>query len=88
MNRQEADSLDGASTFSRLRRVEIGIHHHIASACLLRYAQESSWREDNRKTSSGDQVIAALALKRGKSVDFTAYCQRHVCAMSASRPLC
>jgi hypothetical protein len=28
-----------------LRRAEIGIHHHIAGAYLLRYAQESSWRE-------------------------------------------
>ena len=46
------NSLDGACTnqaeeyFSRLRRAEIGIHHHIAGAYLLRYAQESSWRED------------------------------------------
>jgi hypothetical protein len=41
---QEAYSLDGACTnqaeeyFSRLRRAEIGIHHHIAGAYLLRYA--------------------------------------------------
>jgi hypothetical protein len=64
---------------SRLRRAEIGIHHHIAGAYLLRYAQESSWREDNRRVSNGDQVnqIAKLALKRGKSVDFTGYWQRH-----------
>ncbi|MCA6104578.1 transposase [Bradyrhizobium australafricanum] len=33
--------------FSRLRRAEIGIHHYVAGAYLLRYAQESSWREDN-----------------------------------------
>ena len=51
INHQEAYSLDGACTnmaeghFSRLRRAEIGIHHHIAGAYLLRYAQESSWRE-------------------------------------------
>jgi transposase-like protein len=86
INHQEAYSLDGASTnwaeeyFSRLRRAEIGIHHHIAGAYLLRYAQESSWREDNRRISNGDQVsrVAALAMKRGKSVDFTGYWQRHV----------
>ena len=80
IKRQEAYSLDGACTnwaeeyFSRLRRAEVGIHHHIAGAYLLRYAQESSWREDNRRVSNGDQVnrIAHLALKRGKSVDFTA----------------
>jgi ISXO2-like transposase domain len=76
INHQEAYSLDGACTnqaeeyFSRLRRAEIGIHHHIAGAYLLRYAQESSWREDNRRVSNGDQVsrVAALAMKRGKSV--------------------
>src|SRR6266403_2291392 len=52
-------------------------HHHIAGAYLLRYAQESSWREDNRRVSNGDQVsrVAALAMKRGKSVDFTGYWQ-------------
>jgi hypothetical protein len=86
INHQEAYSLDGACTnwaeehFSRLRRAEVGVHHHIAGAYLLRYAQESSWREDNRRLSNGDQVnrVAALAMKRGKSVDFTGYWQRHV----------
>jgi hypothetical protein len=79
INHQEAYSLDGACTimaeeyFSRLRRAEIGIHHHTAGGYLLRYAQEPSRREDNRRVSNGDQVnrIAALALKRGKSMDFT-----------------
>ena len=49
--------------FSRLRRAEIGIHHHITGSYLRRYAQESSWREDNRGVSNGDQVnrMAALA---------------------------
>jgi hypothetical protein len=86
INHQEAYSLDGACTnwaeeyFSRLRRAEVGIHHHIAGAYLLRYAQESSWREDNRRVSNGDQVsrVAALAMKRGKSVGFTGYWQRHI----------
>jgi hypothetical protein len=51
INHLEAYSADGACTnqaelfFSRLRRAEIGVHHHIAGAYLLRYAQESSWRE-------------------------------------------
>jgi transposase-like protein len=86
IDHSQAYSFDGACTnqaeeyFSRLRRAEIGIHHHIAGAYLLRYAQESSWREDNRRVSNGDQVsrVAALAMKRGKSVDFTGYWQRHV----------
>ena len=36
---------------------------------------ESSRREDNRRVSNGDQVtrVVALAMKRGKSVDFTGY---------------
>jgi hypothetical protein len=86
IDHSQAYSFDGACTnqaeeyFSRLRRAEIGIHHHIAGAYLLRYAQESSWREDNRRVSNGDQVnrVTALALKRGKSVDFTGYWQRHI----------
>jgi transposase-like protein len=85
INHQEAYSQDGACTnmaeefFSRMRRAEIGHHHHIAGAYLLRYAQEASWREDNRRVSNGEQVhrVAALAMQRGKSVDFSGYWQRH-----------
>ena len=67
-------SLDGACTnwaeefFSRMRRAEIGHHHHIAGAYLLRYAQEASWREDNRRVSNGEQVnrVAGLAMKQSR----------------------
>ena len=65
INHEEAYSLDGACTnwaeefFSRLRRAEIGHHHHIAGAYLLRYAQEASWREDNRRVANGEQVEPA-----------------------------
>lgn len=84
VNHQEAYSLAGACTnmaeeyFSRMRRAEIGHHHHLAGAYLLRYAQEASWREDHRRASNGDQVnrIAALALKAKPSVDFCGYWQR------------
>src|SRR6202049_3648976 len=76
INHEEAYSLDGACTnwaeefFSRMRRAEIGHHHHIAGAYLLRYAQEASWREDNRRLSNGEQVhrIGGLAMKKGPSV--------------------
>jgi transposase-like protein len=86
INHQEAYSDDGACTnwaeefFSRMRRAEIGHHHHIAGAYLLRYAQEASWREDNRRVSNGDQTrrVAGLAMSRKQSVDFTGYWQRHV----------
>jgi hypothetical protein len=86
INHQEAYSLDGACTnwagefLSRMRRAEIGHHHHIAGQYLLCYAEEATWREDNRRQSNGKQVgrVAGLALKRGKSVDFGGYWQWHV----------
>jgi transposase-like protein len=86
INHEEAYSLDGACTkwaeefFSRMRRAEIGHHHHVAGPYLLRYAQESSWREDNRRMSNGEQVhrVAGLAMSRKPSVDFTGYWQRHI----------
>jgi transposase-like protein len=86
IDHQQAYSLDGASTnwaesyFSRLRRGEAGHHHHISGPYLLRYAQESAWREDCRRVPNGEQVqrVANLALSRKKSVDFNGYWQRHV----------
>lgn len=86
VNHQEAYSFAGACTnmaeeyFSRMRRAEIGHHHHIAGAYLLRYAQEASWREDHRRASNGNQVnrLTALALSAKQSVDFCGYWQRHV----------
>ena len=85
INHEEAYSLEGACTnwaeefFSRMRRAEIGHHHHIAGQYLLRYAQEASWREDNRRVDNGAQVsrLAGLAMKRKPSVDFSGYWQRH-----------
>ena len=86
IDHQAAYSLDGASTnmaesyFSRIRRGEMGHHHHISGPYLLRFAQEAAWREDNRRVPNGDQVqrVAKLALGRKKSVDFSGYWQRHV----------
>ena len=85
INHEEAYSLDGACTnmaeeyFSRLRRAEAGHHHHIAGQYLLRYAQEASWREDNRRVSNGDQLrrLTALATMKATSPDFVGYWQRH-----------
>ena len=64
--------------FSRVRRAEIGHHHHIAGAYLIRYAQEGAWREDHRRMDNGKQVqtIAGLALKARPSVDWAGYWQR------------
>jgi len=84
INHQDGYSIDGACTngaesyFSRLRRGEIGHHHHIAGPYLARYAQESAWREDLRRVSNGDQVygVAGLAMRCHPSVDFCGYWQR------------
>jgi ISXO2-like transposase domain len=86
INHEEAYSLNGAWTnwveefFSRMRRAEIWHHHHIAGVYLLRYAQEASWREDNRRSSNAVQVtrVAGLALASKPSVDFSDYWQRHL----------
>ncbi|MBI3439660.1 MAG: IS1595 family transposase [Proteobacteria bacterium] len=85
INHQEAYSTPESCTnwaesaFSRMRRGELGHHHHVAGPYLLRFAQEWTWREDNRRVSNGDQAkrIAALALANKPSVDFTGYTQRH-----------
>ena len=64
--------------FSRMRRAEIGHHHHIAGAYLVRYAQESAWREDHRRAPNGVQVkaVAGLAMLAPTSVDWCGYWQR------------
>lgn len=47
------------SFFSRLRRAEIGIHHHVAGPYLSAYASEMAWRENNRRVSNGEQYLMA-----------------------------
>jgi transposase-like protein len=87
INHQEAYSLGGEhdintnsaeSFFSRMRRGEIGHHHHVAGPYLLRFAQEAAWREDHRREPNGSQVdrIVALAMRNKPSVDFCGYWQR------------
>ena len=84
INHQEGYSIGGACTngaesyFSRLRRSELGHHHHIAGPYLLRYAQEAAWREDARRVSNGEQVhgVIRLAMRCRPSVDFCGYWQR------------
>jgi hypothetical protein len=61
--------------FSRMRRAEIGHHHHIAGAYLVRYAQEAAWREDHRRMDNGRQVraVSGLAMAAPTSVDWRGY---------------
>lgn len=90
INHQEAYSEAGACTngaenlFSRLRRAEIGHHHHISGLYLGRYAAESAWRDDHRQMSNGAQYRAVIGLvaKNKPSVDFCGYWQRN-----AMRPM-
>jgi transposase-like protein len=85
INHQEAYSADGACTndvesfFSRLRRSEIGIHHHIAGPYLNAYASEMAWREDNRRRSNGEQylITANAALAHPVSRQWKGYWQRN-----------
>ena len=82
---REAYSADGACTnqaesyFARLRRAEIGQHHHLAGVYLKRYAQEMAWKETHRREGNGEQftLLGRLAAACRPSVDFCGYWQRH-----------
>ncbi len=84
INHEWAYSDDGACTnqaesyFSRLRRAEIGTHHHIAGRYLAAYAAEMAWREDNRRVSNGEQflTIAASSLAHPTSQAWKGYWRR------------
>lgn len=67
------------SYFSRLRRAEIGTHHHLSGQYLSGYANEFAWRENNRRTSNGEQYLALtrLALAQPVSRQWSGYWQRH-----------
>lgn len=56
----EVSTNQAESFFARLRRSEKGIHHRIAEH-LGAYADEMSWREDNRRKSNGAQFLAITA---------------------------
>jgi ISXO2-like transposase domain/Transposase zinc-ribbon domain len=74
----EACTNQAESFFSRVRRAEIGIHHHISGPYLSAYANEMAWREDNRRVSNGEQylMIADAALKHPVSKQWSGYWQR------------
>jgi transposase-like protein len=66
------------SFFSRIRRAEVGVHHHIAGRYLQAYANEMSWREDNRRVSNGELYLltAKAALGHPVSRQWKGYWQR------------
>lgn len=84
INHSVAFSDDGACTnqaesyFSRLRRAEVGTHHHISGRYLHAYANEMAWREDRRRVSNGEQYLAAsnAALQHPVSREWKGYWQR------------
>jgi transposase-like protein len=84
VNHSVAYSENGVTTnqaesfFSRLRRAEIGMHHHIAGPYLHAYSSEMAWREDNRRRSNGELylVMADAALKHPVSRQWKGYWQR------------
>ena len=84
INHSVAFSKDGACTnqaesfFSRLRRAEIGQHHHISGKYLSLYAAEMAWREDRRRTANGGlhHAATAAALAHPVSRVWAGYWQR------------
>jgi transposase-like protein len=84
INHSVAYSLDGACTnwaesfFSRLRRAELGQHHHISGKYLISYAREMAWKEDNRRMPNGSQheAVTTAALAHPVSRQWAGYWQR------------
>ena len=84
INHSVAFSLDGACTnqaesyFSRLRRAELGQHHHVSGKYLAAYAVEMAWREDNRRMPNGalHQAATGAALAHPVSRVWKGYWQR------------
>lgn len=66
------------SFFSRLRKMEVGTHHHIAGPYLHQYAAEASWREDNRRVANGEQagMVGVAAMRSRVSRVWAGYWQR------------
>jgi transposase-like protein len=85
INHGVAFSDEGACTnqaesyFSRLRRAEIGQHHHVSGKYLVSYAQEMAWREDNRRVANGDLygMVVAATMAHPVSRQWAGYWQRN-----------
>lgn len=83
INHQYAYSAEGACTnqaesfFSRIRRAELGHHHHLSGPYLAAYSREMAWREDHRRVSNGEQylMVTAAALHHPVSRQWKGYWQ-------------
>ena len=53
------------SAFSRMRRAEIGVHHHIAGDYLDFYAADGAWREENRRLDDRAKVEKLIRAAMG-----------------------
>ena len=75
---EDACTNQAESYFSRLRRAEIGTHHHISGRYLHSYANEMAWREDNRRLPNGILYLLATgaALAHPVSREWKGYWQR------------
>ena len=75
---EDACTNQAESYFSRLRRMEIGTHHHISGKYLQSYANEAAWREDNRRVPNGTQFLIVInnALMHPVSREWKGYWQR------------
>ncbi|MCB4825523.1 IS1595 family transposase [Roseicella aerolata] len=84
INHSIAFSDDGACTnqaesyFARLRRAELGQHHHISGKYLGAYAREMAWREDTRRRPNGTLHGLATAAALGHPISrvWAGYWQR------------
>jgi transposase-like protein len=67
------------SSFSRMRRAEIGVYHHMSATWLDFYAGEICWREDLRKVGNAGQALDILehALAHPQSRNLKGYWQHH-----------
>ena len=74
----EASTNQAESYFSRLRRAEIGIHHHVSGRHLISYAREMAWREDHRRKPNGELygMVVAATMAHPVSRQWKGYWQR------------
>jgi transposase-like protein len=75
---EDACTNQAESYFSRLRRAEIGTHHHISGKYLHSYAREMAWREDNRREPNGSLYLLAAGAALGHPIsrEWKGYWQR------------